>query len=123
MHRFFHDKHLKALEAQFTLGMTARSEKVRADALHQFIQNTRNPMLGKPTETDVKMLSESRQLLDSITNAFRTVRGESPDSAVVDYPQSDVRRGENTPNGIFTTSQNPSKVIEVTPHDMPKESL
>ena len=111
MHRLFHDKHIKALHEQFNLGMTARSEKVRADALHQFIQNTRNPLVGKPTDQDIAMVSESRQLLDSITNAFNSVRKvESVDGA---YPQVDCAEEKNPPSTIFANSQN--LAIDVVP--------
>ena len=97
LHSYFHDKHIKALEAQYNLGFRAKSEKVRADALHQFIQNTRNPTIGRPTDNDVKLMSESRQLLDSISSAFRNVS----------TPQL-VCSGEEKPqHSIFTNSQNP----------------
>jgi len=111
MHRLFHDKHIKALHEQFNLGMTARSEKVRADALHQFIQNTRNPLVGKPTDQDIAMVSESRQLLDSITNAFNSER--KVESTNGDYPQVDCAEEKNPPHGIFTTNE--KLAIDVVP--------
>jgi len=111
MHRLFHDKHIKALHEQFNLGMTARSEKVRADALHQFIQNTRNPLVGKPTDQDIAMVSESRQLLDSITNAFNSVR--KVESTSSDYPQVDCAEEKNPPSTIFT--KNEKLAIDVVP--------
>jgi len=96
LHSYFHDKHVRALEAQYNLGFRAKSEKVRADALHQFIQNTRNPAIGKPTDNDIKLMSESRQLLDSISSAFRNV-GNPPSVAV---------EQENPQHRIFTNLQN-----------------
>jgi len=63
------------------------------------------------------MLSESRQLLDSITNAFKAVQGNKTENhEVVDsgYPQSIDSGERKAPHSIFTTSQK-LQVIEVAP--------
>lgn len=65
---YFADKHFMALEAQFDLAMNANSEKVRADALHQFISNTSKPL--KTEEEADAALTANRVLLDKITDVF-----------------------------------------------------
>lgn len=120
LHSYFHDKHLKALNEQFNLGMSARSEKVRADALNQFIQNTRNPLLGKPTDNEVKLMSESRQLLDSISNAFQQVSSkrtqvENPRDVLTVNPPLITAGEENPQHTIFTNFQN----LEANTKDLP----
>ena len=135
VHIEFHDKHMVALNEQFKLGMTARSEKVRADALHQFIQNTRNPHLNKPDEQEMNQLSESKALLDSIANVFATVSGNRPRNPldgntgnpasimgndVTQNPPVETAQGEKPPNSIFTNSQNlqgADATIDYTPKD------
>ena len=55
--------HIMALNSQFKLAMNAKSEKVRADALHQFISNTK---ASKKESFDENTIS----LLNDITKAF-----------------------------------------------------
>ena len=98
--------------------MNARSEKVRADALNQFIVNTKNPLLGKPTDNEVKLMSESRQLLDSISNAFQQVSSknisnrDNPRVVHTVNPPEHKAEEENTLHNIFTNSQNPQPDIQ-----------
>jgi hypothetical protein len=110
IHSEFSAQHIRALREQFSLGMTARSEKVRADALHQFIQNTRNPYLPSASNEDMQQARNNRQLLDAISQAFNKVTGnkEYVDAELVN-PPSGLLGEEKASNEIFINSQNPKK--------------
>lgn len=113
IHSEFATMHVRALREQYSLGMSARSEKVRADALHQFIQNTRNPYLPTASNEDMQQARGNRQLLDTIASAFMRVTGQHGDCVVdaeVLTPQVAVGKEEKANDRIFPISENPSPV-------------
>lgn len=68
---------IMALNAQFNLAMNAKSEKVRADALHQFIANTKAIKKEEFDENTTSLLNDISKAFFALNNSNQGIMAKN----------------------------------------------